>query len=223
MTDSWHGETFTRPVLDPHSADGSLWAVPLREELVPFNAADAILLLSAASGLVGALVNARSVALAMGVAGAYLRLQSNQASMPITALTYVRCPERSFPGVCLTEALTIHIDRDELDIPMKLIRNIRGASLKVKAWGPRKGATVELIDGSSYKHVKVQNPRLEFLSLIGRQAVDVSKAGVSVQGHTVNELDALRQRLELALERHRAAVERTVGPAIFGQYFRRAA
>ena len=64
----------------------------------------------------------------MGVAGAYLRLQSNQASVPITALTHVHCPERSFPGICLTQALTIHVDRDEFDIPMKLIRSIKAAS-----------------------------------------------------------------------------------------------
>ena len=208
--------------MKPESQPAGSWAVPLGRELVAFNNADAVMLLTAASGLAGALVHAGDITLAIKVANAYLRMSVDQGGSPISALTHVTTSARAFSGVCLTDALAIRVERESLSIPVRLIRSIT-ASTRKRGWGSAGRAAVELIDGSIYKHVQIKNPRLSVLTLLGCQNVEVANPGVAVRGHSVREISELRDRLEVTLEGHQHAFLKTIGPATLERFFRRAA
>jgi hypothetical protein len=208
--------------MKPENQPAGSWVVPLGMELVAFNNADAVLLLTAASGLASALVTAGDITLAIKMANAYLRMSVDQSGSPISALTHVTTSARAFSGVCLTDALAIRVERESLSIPVRLIRSIT-ASTRKRGWGSAGRAAVELIDGSIYKHVEIKNPRLSVLTLLGCQNVDVVNPGVAVRGHSVREILELRDRLEVTLERYQHAFLKTVGLTTFEQFFRRAA
>ncbi len=205
----------------PQLADGSFWAIPHRGEMLSLSNADPMVLLSYASGLAVELVNAGGLPLALGIAGVYLRLQSDEAAVPVSAMAHLRSARRSFPGVCLTDVVKIRVEGDRLDIPTKLIKSIRASAHT--SWKLRGTVTVELLDTSVYKQVRLESPRLEFLTLLGRQRIDLSARAVTLSGHTVKDVAALRARLQSVLEAHRESVTKTVGPAVFERYFQRIA
>ena len=198
------------------------WSVPTGGEIVAFDHADAMTLLTAASGLANALVDAGDIALAIKVATAYLRMSVDLGGTPISALTHVTTPARAFAGVCLTDAIAIRVESESLSIPVRLIRSITAARKKT-GWRSPATATIELVDGSIYRHVEIRNPRLSVLTLLGCQHVEVVTAGVTVCGHSVRELTELRDRLEVMLERYQQAFLTTIGASTFGSFFRRAA
>jgi len=208
--------------MKPESQPAGLWGVPLGGELVALNNADALVLLTAASGLAGAVVQAGDITLAIKVANAYLRMSVDQGGSPISALTHVTTAARAFSGVCLTDVLAVRVERESLSIPVRLIRGIT-ASTRKRGWGSAGRAAVELIDGSIYKHVQISNPRLSVLTLLGCQNVDVTNPGVAVRGHSVREISKLRDRLEGTLEEHQHAFLKIIGPATFERFFRRVA
>jgi hypothetical protein len=197
------------------------WTIPSGGSHVPFSDANVVLLLSAASGLAGALVQADSLPLAMGIAGAYLRMRSDAGSCPISALSRVSTRPRSFEGVCLTETLQVDIDGKPHDIPTALIRRLR--ICKRMWWQRVRTANIELVDGSEYRVARLYDSQLHFLTLIGRQTVELASDDVLIRGHTVTALNELRDRLEFVLERHRHAVIQTVGRETFERYFKQAA
>ena len=103
------------------------------------------------------------------------------------------------------------MERESLSIPVRLIRSI-AASTRKRGWGSAGRASVELIDGSIYKHVQIKNPRLSVLTLLGCQNVDVTNRGVAVRGHSVREIATLRDRLQVTLEEQQQAFLKTIGP-----------
>jgi hypothetical protein len=223
------GETVLRPMPRTSAAEeqrpaapAGSWAVPMGNQLVPLDSADATMLLTSASGLARALVRAGEIALAIEVTNAYLRMSADHGDSPIAALTHVQTSARAFSGVCITEGVRIHVERESLDIDMRLVRSIAGSRIK-KRWLSSGRSTIELIDGSSYKHVEIKNPRLSILTVLGCQNVDVAVPGVTVRGHSVRELSPLRDRLKLTLDRHRHAFLKTLDAATFERFFRRAA
>jgi hypothetical protein len=134
----------------------------------------------------------------------------------------VQTSARAFSGVCLTEGVRVRVERESLDIEMRLVRSITGSRIK-KGWLSSGRSTIELIDGSSYKHVEIKNPRLSILTVLGCQNVDVAVPGVTVRGHSVRDLSPLRDRLKLTLDRHRHAFLKALDAATFERFFRRAA
>lgn len=198
------------------------WSVPTGTEVIAFNNADAMMLLTAASGLANALVDAGDISLAIDVATAYLRMSVDLGGSPISALTHVTTPVRAFSGVCLTEAIGIRVERESLDIAVRLIRSI-SASKRTRGWRSLSRVSIELIDGSTYRSVEITNPRLSVLTLLGVQTVDVATPGVLVCGHSVSELSELRDHLQVTLERHQQAFLKTIGAPTFERFFRRAA
>jgi hypothetical protein len=197
------------------------WSIPSGGKLVPLESADAVLLLSAASGLAGALVEANGLRLAVRIATAYLKMRPDEGICPISALSRVHTRSRSFEGVCLTSTLNIHVENHSLSVPVNLIRRVRICSRP--RWIFRPAANIELVDGSTYKLAKLHDRRIDFLTVLGRQSVKLTTPHVIIRGHTVVELDELRHRLGVALERHRQAVVETVGVEIFEQFFRQTA
>jgi len=203
------------------SAAGA-WSVPTGSDIIGFDSADAMMLLTAASGLANALVHAGDVSLAIKVATAYLRMSVDLGGSPISALTHVTTPARAFSGVCLTDAIPICVEGESLSIPARLIRSIT-ATRRRSGWRSPSTATIELVDASIYRHVELKTPRLSVLTVLGCQNVDMATAGVTVCGHSVREIGELRDRLEVVLERHQQAFLKTVGAATFDSFFRRAA
>ena len=76
--------------MKPESQPAGSWGVPLRGELVALNNADALVLLTAASGLAGAVVQAGDTTLAIKVANAYLRMSVDQGGSPISAQVHLQ-------------------------------------------------------------------------------------------------------------------------------------
>lgn len=159
--------------------------------------------------------------MAVDVAAAYLQLRADDGRCPIAALGRVETPERAFPGVCLTEHLTVQIDRQSVQIPVDLILRIRIGSRK--GWELRPRANIELVDGSVYRAVRLEEARLDVVTLLGSQSVPLTQPGASVRGHSVSQLEVLRERIEVTLVRHRHAVLRTVGQETFERFFTAAA
>lgn len=197
------------------------WAVPTGSRVVPFADATGVMLLSAASGLVSALVQADSLPLAVGIAATYLKMRTDEGVCPISALSRISTRQRSFEGLCLTETLNIQIDGQAHRIPTNLIRRIRVC--RRPWWELTPTANIELVDGSEYRSTRLRDRRLEFLTLIGRQTVKLTTHDVIVRGHTVTALNELRSRLESVLERHGEAVVQTVGQETFERFFVQAA
>jgi hypothetical protein len=190
--------TSERSLAAPAAAGG--WGVPTTGELVAIGNADAMMLLTTA----------------------YVRMSVNEGGSSISALTHVMTSARAFSGVCLTESISITVEHEALLIPVRLIRGITGSRRK-RGWRTVHTATVELIDGSCYKDVRIKNSRLSVLTMLGCQTVDVTQTGVAVRGHSVREIAELRDRLGVTLEKHQQAIVRTIGPARFERFFRRAA
>jgi hypothetical protein len=207
---------------DPESPSAGAWSISTGSDIVAFDNADAMMLLTAASGLANALVHAGDISLAIKVANAYLRMSVDLGGSPISALTHVTTPMRAFSGVCLTDAIGIRVEKQALSIAVRLIRSIT-ASKKKSGWRSSSTATIVLIDGSTYRHAEIANARLSVLTLLGCQHVDVTRTGVTVCGHSVVEISQLRDRLEVTLERHQPAFLQTIGAATFESFFRRAA
>jgi hypothetical protein len=197
------------------------WAIPSGGVVVPFGSADAVLILSAASGLASALVQADGLPLAVRIAAAYLRMRPDEGVCPISALSRVHTKSRSFEGVCLTSSLMMDVEGHSLAIPVNLIRRIRICSRA--GWFSAPAANIELIDGSIYKEAKLQDRRVDFLTVLGRQSVKMTTPNVIIRGHTVGELQELRNRLGLTLERNHQAVVGTVGRDTFDRFFRQVA
>jgi hypothetical protein len=197
------------------------WAVPAGSKVVPLADANVVMLLSAASGLVGALVQADNLPLAVGIASTYLRMRTDEGVCPISALSRISSRQRSFEGLCLTDTISIEIDKQIHNVPTNLIRRIKVC--RRRWWERAVSANVELVDGSEYRLARLHGRRLEFLTLIGRQTVKLASHDVIVRGHTVIALDELRSRLESALERHREAMVQTVGQETLERFFVQAA
>jgi hypothetical protein len=205
--------------LEEHSVRS--WAIPSGGVVVPFGSADAVLILSAASGLASALVQADGLPLAVRIAAAYLRMRPDEGVCPISALSRVHTKSRSFEGVCLTNTLRMDIEGHSLTIPVNLVRRIRICPRT--GWLSAPAANIELVDGSVYKMAKLLDRRVDFLTLLGRQSVKMTTPNVVIRGHTVGELHELRNRLGLTLERNHQAVVGTVGRDTFERFFRPAA
>ncbi len=203
------------------------WLVTAVDKAVPIHAADNIALLSAASGVTNALYQAGRVQTALRIAQEYLRLQTSQAASPLSTLNRMESPRRSFACVCLTQSITIAVEGDSLTIPISLIRNITGPTREryasrgrtFGAWRDRRSATIELLDGSRYNSVTLKNERLDVLTLLGLQRIDVTMPNVKIHGHVVEDLAALRLQLELALEGHSDEIIDAIGPMSLGRYF----
>src|SRR5688572_2879854 len=176
------------------------WGVRSGSSIVPLETADAVLLLSASSGLAAELVHAGAEPLAMAVTAAYLRLRPDHGVCPITSLGHVETSERVFPAICLTGTLNVRAADQRLQVPVNLIQKI---SVRSKTgWTGRPRATIELVDGSIYRQVIVTERRLDVLTLLGRQSVSLTTPGTKMRGHSVSQLAELRARVELTLQRH---------------------
>lgn len=199
----------------------SAWTIPSGGVLVPLDSADAVMLLSAASGLAGALVEVNGLRLAVRIAAAYLKMRPDEGVCPISALSHVDTRARSFEGICLTNSLTVEVERHTLTIPVNLIRRIRVRSHS--RWILQPAANIELIDGSSYKMARLRDRQVDFLTVLGRQSVTLATPDIVIRGHTVVELDELRVRLGVTLERNREDVVEALGLETFERFFRPAA
>ena len=202
-------------IIRPGSA-GS-WGVRSGSSIVPLETADAVLLLSASSGLAAELVHAGAEALAIAVTAAYLRLRPDHGVCPITSLAQVETSERTFPAICLTQSLNVRAADQRLQIPVNLIQRISIRS--PKGWTLRPRATIELVDGSVYRQATVTEKRLDVLTLLGRQAVSLTTPGTKLRGHSVSQLAELRARVEHTLQRHRQGVLQAVGRETFERFF----
>ena len=193
------------------------WGVRSGSSIVPLEAADAVLLLSASSGLAAELVHAGAEPLAMAVTAAYLRLRPDHGVCPITSLGQVETSERTFPAICLTSILNVRATDQRLRIPVNLVQKITVRSKR--GWTGRPGTTIELVDGSVYRQVTVTERRLDVLTLLGRQSISLTSPGTKMRGHSVRQLAELRARVEFTLERHRQGVLQAVGPETFDRFF----
>jgi hypothetical protein len=193
------------------------WGVRSGASIVPLEAADAALLLSASSGLAAELVHAGAEPLAMAVTAAYLRLRPDHGVCPITSLGHVETGDRAFPAICLTDCLNVRAAGQRLKVPVNLIQKITVRS--ARGWTGRSRTTIELVDGSIYRHAAVMEKRLDVLTLLGRQSVSLTSRGTKMRGHSVGQLAELRARVELALQRHRQSVVAAVGRETFERFF----
>lgn len=201
---------------------GGSWSVRTGGAFVPFERAEAPLLLTAASGLAGEIVHAGDLVLATRLAEAYLRLSPDDNVCPITVLARIETPHRTLSGVCLGDHLDVHIDGEIRKIPLRLIRKI--TSWQTKGWRlrPATSSKLELIDGSSYRDLTVVDREMSVLTLLGTQVVKFDTARTSIQGHSVGDLVELRLRLQMVLDGHHQALVRTVGPERFEDFFKAA-
>jgi hypothetical protein len=201
---------------------GGSWSVRTGRAFVPFERAEAPLLLTAASGLAGEIVHEGDLVLATRLAEAYLRLSPDDNVCPITVLARIETPHRTFSGVCLGEHLTVRADGQLRKIPLRLVRKV--TSRQVKGWSLRAAASskIELIDGSSYRDLTLVDRDVSVLTLLGTQVVKFDTVRTSIQGHSVGNLGELRARLETVLDGHHQALVRTVGAERFENFFRAA-
>jgi hypothetical protein len=198
-------------------ASGTTWTIPSGGSFVPIDSAGAVILLSAASGLAGALVEANGLRLAVRIAEAYLKMRPDEGVCPISALSRVNTPARSFEGICLADVLNVEVERHQLSIPVNMIRRLRISSQSI--WRPRPKASIELVDGSTYRQASLHDRSVDFLTVLGRQSVPLATPNVVISGHTVEEIDELRQHLGTALEWNREALLETVGLKTLERFF----
>lgn len=113
------------------------------------------------------------------------------------------------------------MEHQRLNIPLEVIRQIRTSHRQ--SWTHKARASVELTDGSVYKSAVLDDEIINLLTLLGQQTVKLTEPKVVLRGHTVGELDELRERLESTLQRHHGALVEKVGRAVFETYFQHAA
>lgn len=196
---------------------GSVGGIPIRGGVVNIDSADASTIINATSGLIRTTANAGiKLGLAVGILALLLDGLSTEHSsgIPILSLAQIHTLNRNFLGICENEAFECVCEGEKLTIPIRTINKIGtnfwfGNSLKLD---------ISLIDGSLYEDCVPKTKHLSFVTILGKQKLILAE-GMSIEGATVDDINALRQRLVFALENNLEKIIDTIGKEAFEKFF----
>ena len=199
------------------TAFGKVGNFPVRGTVVNIESTDIAPLVHAA-GTAIKVITLAGVAIA---ATALLRAVINATNsaekaikFPMSAFAHIQDIERNFMGVNLDKEFSFISLSNRLSVPIHLIERIYQEN---NYHFPH--YTIDLVDGSSYLGVKPITTSLTFISLVGKQRVDLTeKKGRLVAPHSIRiegtssvDIDALRTNLRHAVESTRETIIKEFG------------
>ncbi|MEF8701450.1 MAG: hypothetical protein V5B36_07015 [Candidatus Accumulibacter sp. UW25] len=223
---------------------GRIGPTPVTAGRINLNDADMNAIVGTVAGMTKAAVGVSAVGLGIVALGSLLASGSSKTCYgPITPIasveTYDQWPclyggvlkpsqpsRRSFLGVCLTKELSLVTDEGHLlRIPVEMIVYYRPFNSYKHRHGflwtkseKRVSLYIELLDGSKYTGYIINPTEFEFVTLLGKQTVDIFTPH-AIGACKFKDANKLREVVALLIEKEGAAINTALGEARFRQFF----
>ncbi|NTW14506.1 MAG: hypothetical protein HGA31_05775 [Candidatus Moranbacteria bacterium] len=211
---------------------GNVAGYPANGALVNINDADVATIMRAVSGLVKttAVIGAGAVVLSLLLNDHhdYLPPLYAKGGGPITSLANIKTRGREFLGVCLPSQFELIYKYQEspLSIATHLIASLKTTHIGEPSMfkGYYNKVEVRTVDGGHYVG-NANRQKLSFATILGLQTIDADYGPswvndeATITGATFRDVDALRERLQFAMEHDLDKIIETVGRDTFEKFF----